>query len=141
MRIVADYLAMGDGYRSRQKIVHKAALIKMIKVLSGELETDDIEKWMEEQRSREEDEITVCELFDQYVRQGRKEGRIEGRKEGKREGTQEGIKYGEARRLVADIENAVSYFQVTLEKACEGLGTTVSGYEEAKKLACLNLQQ
>ena len=149
MRIVADYLAMGDGYRSRQKIVHKAALIKMIKVLSGELETDDIEKWMEEQGIREEDEMTVCELFDQYVRQGRKEGRIEGRKEGriegrkegKREGTQEGIKYGEARRLVADIENAVNYFQVTLEKACEGLGTTVGSYEEAKKLACLNLQK
>ena len=123
MRIVADYLALGDGYRSQQKIVHKAALIKMIKVLSGELETDDIEKWMEEQGIREEDEITVCELFDQYVRQGRNEGR----------------KYGEARRLVADIENAVNYFQVTLEKACEGLGTTVSGYEEAKKLACRNL--
>lgn len=37
-------------------------------------DTDDIEKWMEEQGIREEDELTVCELFDQYVRQGRKEG-------------------------------------------------------------------
>lgn len=33
---------------------------------------------MEEQGIREKDEITVCELFDQYVRQGRAEGRTEG---------------------------------------------------------------
>ena len=68
----------------------------------------------------------MCELFDQYVRQGREEGR--------REGMQEGRAEGEARRLVADIENAMKFFQVTLEKACEGLGTTVGKYEEAKRM-------
>lgn len=78
MRIVVDFLAEGEGYRSDRKIKHKAVLIKMIKVLSGETDTDDIEKWMEEQGIREEDELTMCELFDQYVRQGRKEGRREG---------------------------------------------------------------
>ena len=83
-------------------------------------------KWLEEQGIGEEDEITVCELFDQYVRQGREEGR--------REGMQEGRAEGEARRLVADIENAMKFFQVTLEKACEGLGTTVGKYEEAKRM-------
>ena len=82
-------------------------------------------KWLEEQGIGEEDEVTVCELFDQYVRQGREEGR--------REGMQEGRAEGEARRLVADIENAMKFFQVTLEKACEGLGTTVGKYEEAKR--------
>ncbi|MBD5547975.1 MAG: hypothetical protein HDQ97_11335 [Lachnospiraceae bacterium] len=70
MRIVVDYLAEGNQYRSEKKIVHKAALIRMIKVLSGEMDTENIETWMEEQGIREEDEITVCELFDQYVRQG-----------------------------------------------------------------------
>ena len=83
-------------------------------------------KWLEEQGIGEEDEVTVCELFDQYVRQGREEGR--------REGMQEGRAEGEARRLVADIENAMKFFQVTLEKACEGLGTTVGKYEEAKRM-------
>ena len=82
MRIVVDFLAEGNGYRSQRKIVHKAALIRMIKVLSGETDTEDIEKWMEEQRIREEDEVTVCELFDQYVRQGRAEGEAKGRAEG-----------------------------------------------------------
>ena len=87
-------------------------------------------KWLEEQGIGEEDEVTVCELFDQYVRQGREEGMQEGRAEGR----QEGIVEGEARRLVADIENAMKFFQVTLEKACEGLGTTVGKYEEAKRM-------
>lgn len=74
MRIVVDYLAEGNQYRSQRKIVHKAALIRMIKVLSGETDTENIEEWLEKQGIREEDEVTVCELFDQYVRQGRKEG-------------------------------------------------------------------
>ena len=114
MRIVVDFLAEGENYCSNRKIKHKAALIKMIKVLSGDGNIEDVEGWMNEQGIREEDEVTVCELFDQYERKGKAEG--------------------EARRLVMDIENAMKFFQVTLEKACEGLGTTVSGYEEAKKL-------
>ena len=43
MRIVVDFLAEGNGYRSDRKVVHKAALIKMIKVLSGDTDVDDIE--------------------------------------------------------------------------------------------------
>lgn len=90
MRIVVDFLAEGESYRSDRKIVHKAALIRMIKILSGETATEDIEKWMEEQGIGEEDEITVCELFDQYVRQGRREGRAEGRAEGEKKGIEKG---------------------------------------------------
>ena len=30
---------------------------------------------MEDREIREEDDVKVCELFDQYVRQGRAEGR------------------------------------------------------------------
>lgn len=75
-------LAEGNSYRSDRKIVHKAALIKMIKVLSGEMDTEDVEKWLEEEEIREEDEVTVCELFDQYERRGRVEGIVEGEKKG-----------------------------------------------------------
>ena len=118
MRIVVDYLAEGERYRSERKIVHKAALIKMIKALSGESDTDGVENWLKEQEIGEEDEITVCELFDQYERKGRREG----------------IERGEASRLVRDVENAMRFFQVTLERACEGLGTTVHGYEQARQI-------
>ena len=70
----------------------------------------------------------MCELFDQYERKGRNEGR--------KEGEALGMEKGEARRLVKDVESAMNFFRVTLEKACEGLGTTVHGYEEARKI-CL----
>ena len=90
MRIVVDFLAEGNGYCSQRKIMHKAALIRMIKVLSGETDTEGIEAWMEEQGIREEDEITMCELFDQYVRQGKVEGRTEGFADGLSEGRIEG---------------------------------------------------
>ena len=95
---------------------------------------ENVEEWRQKQGIREEDEISMSELFDQYERKGREEGKQEGIEAGRREGRNEGIKCGEARRLVADIESAMQFFQVTLEKACEGLGTTVGGYEEAKKL-------
>lgn len=121
MRIVVDYLAEGRSYRSDRKIAHKAALIRMIKVLSGDYDIDNVEEWLKERRIREEDEVTMCELFDQYERKGREEGIKDGREE------------GEARCLVTSVENAMQFFKVTLEKACEGLGTTVGRYEEAKK--------
>ena len=134
MRIVVDFLAEGNRYCSDRKVVHKAALIKMIKVLSGDTDVDGIEDWLEEQGIREEDEIKVCELFDQYERKGRNEGRKQGRREGRREGRKE----GEARRLVKDVESTMNFYRVTLEKACEGLGTTVQGYEKAREICLEN---
>ena len=38
------------------------------------VEEEDVEKWLEECQMKEEDEIKVCELFDQYERRGRTEG-------------------------------------------------------------------
>ena len=116
MRIVADYLAEGDSYRSDRKIVHKAALLKMLGALSGEGKAEEAEAWLEGRGIREEDEITVCELFDQYVRQGREEGRYE----------------GDARRLVLDIEKIMKNMHLSLEKACEVFEIPVGKYEEAK---------
>lgn len=78
MRIVVDFLAEGNTYRSNRKIEHKASLMKMVKVLSGEKDIEDVQAWMREQGIREEDEVTVCELFDQYERKGRAEGKAEG---------------------------------------------------------------
>lgn len=68
MRIVADYLAEGASYRSDRKIIHKAALIKMIKVLSGETDTNGIEEWLEKQGIREADEISVTKVRLLFIR-------------------------------------------------------------------------
>ena len=78
MRIVVDYLAEGNGYRSDQKVVHKEALIKFLRTLSGEENVEDTSECLQKMGVKEEDEITVCELFDQYTRQGRQEGIKEG---------------------------------------------------------------
>ena len=82
MRIVLDYLAEGNAFQSNQKVIHKAALIKMINVLSGEDDSIAESVILEEMNIREEDEITVCELFEQYVRKGRQEGKQEERQSG-----------------------------------------------------------
>ena len=82
MRIVLDYLAEGNAFQSNQKVIHKAALIKMINVLSGEDDSAAEAIILEEMNIREEDEITVCELFEQYVRKGRQEGKQEERQSG-----------------------------------------------------------
>ena len=90
MRIVTDFLAEGKDYRSNRKVRHKAALIRMIRVLSGDTDTEDVEQWMNQQGIREEDEIKMCELFDQYERRGLARGREEGRTEGIAEGEAKG---------------------------------------------------
>ena len=78
MRIVVDYLAEGNDYRSDQKVVHKEALIKFLRTLSGEENVEDTLECLQKMDINEEDEITMCELFDQYTRQGIKEGLREG---------------------------------------------------------------
>ncbi len=81
MRIVLDYLAEGSSYRSERKVVHKAALMNMIKVLSGDLDLDSTDSFMKEMNISEEGEITVCELFDQYERRGIEQGIVRGREQ------------------------------------------------------------
>ena len=89
MRIVVDYLAEGNSYCSDRKIVHKEALIKLLRVLSGDENVEDTIFMMQEMKMKEEDDVKVCELFEQYRRSGREEGREEGLKEGLKEGLEE----------------------------------------------------
>ena len=56
------------------------------------MNVDDTAGILEEMNIKEEDEITMCELFDQYTRRGRKEGIEEGKKEGLSEGLQKGLR-------------------------------------------------
>ena len=76
MRIVLDYLAEGNAYRSDRKVIHKEATIKMLRVLSGDKNVDDTEEILKGLDIAEEDEISMCELFDQYTRRGISKGII-----------------------------------------------------------------
>ena len=115
MRIVLDYLAEGNGYRSDRQVVHKGALIRMLKVLSGDYDTEDIEKQLDTMNIREGDKITVCELFDQYERKGRNEGLQQGHSEGLHEGLREGI-----RILILTCRDMKLGFRETSERVKQG---------------------
>ena len=82
MRLVADYLAEGNGFRSDRPVIHKEALIRLLRALDGDKDVEDTGRILEEMNVKEEDEITMCELFDQYTRRGKQEGIKEGIKTG-----------------------------------------------------------
>ncbi|MCM1126663.1 MAG: Rpn family recombination-promoting nuclease/putative transposase [Lachnospiraceae bacterium] len=119
MRIVLDYLAEGNTYRSDRKIKHKSALIKMIKVLSGDMDIESIDQWVEEQGIKEEEEIMVCELFDQYERKGRAEGEATGEARGRIAGLAEGriagIAEGEAKGRIAGENRFAKLVQILMD--------------------------
>ena len=62
-------------------IRERKILIKLLRVLSGDENVEDTEAILQEMNVKEEDEISMCELFDHYIRKGKREGRIEGRAE------------------------------------------------------------
>ena len=75
--------------------------------------------------------FAVC--FDQFVQYGRQEGRQEGRREGRREGIlegmQNGIQLGTYRTLFKLVEDG----DISLEKAANKAGLTVTEFLEKKK--------
>ena len=47
----------------------------MLRVLSGDKYVEDTAEILKDLNIKEEDEINMCELFDQYTRKGQEEGR------------------------------------------------------------------
>ena len=41
MRLVVDYLAVGNGFRSNRRVVHKEALIRLLRALGGDRNVED----------------------------------------------------------------------------------------------------
>lgn len=74
MRLVVDYLAEGNEFRSNRRVVHKEALIRLLRALGGDRNVEDTAEILAEMNINEEDEITMCELFDQYTRRGLQKG-------------------------------------------------------------------
>lgn len=55
---------------------------------------------------------------------------------GLRQGIEQGMQQGIAENMVKNVEAAMKNFGIDLQKACEGLGTTVEEYEAAKDKIC-----
>lgn len=114
MRIVLDYLAEGNAYRSDRKVIHKEATIKMLRVLSGDRNVDDTEEILKGMNVKEEDEITVCELFDQYTRKG----------------ITLGISQGIGKGIIIMCKDFAMSYEETAEKLCKKLNISE---EQAQK--------
>ena len=134
MRIVLDYLAEGNSYYSDRPVVHKCALIRMLKVLSGDYDIEDIEKQLETMNIREEDKITVCELFEQYERKGRNEGIQQGRSEGIKQGRSEGIKQGRSEGIKQGRSEGIKQgrSEGIREGICEGIRVLITTCRDMK---------
>ncbi len=130
MRLVVDYLAGEDIRRCEQNVVHKAALVKMLGLFSGETDLESVVKKLKNANIREEDHVTMKGIFSQVW----DEGKTEGIEEGKKEGIEEGKKEGEAKKMVECIEKAMRKLNLTLEEACDIFDVTENKYVEAKKL-------
>ncbi len=119
MRIVVDYLAEGNSYCSDRKIVHKEALIKLLRVLSGDENVEDTIFMMREMKMKEEDDVKVCELFEQYRRSGREEGREEGLEEERERSIERMILDNQEERRTEEtiIGKLIRWFSLTKDEA------------------------
>ena len=77
----------------------------------------DLDRIVEEVKQSEEWEDARMNIYQTGWQQGHKDGE----------------ELGEARNLIKTVESAMKNFGIDLQKACEGLGTTVEEYEAAKK--------
>lgn len=113
-----DYLAEGNAYRSDRKIIHKEATIKMLRVLSGDKNVDDTEEILKGLDIAEEDEISMCELFDQYTRRG----------------ISQGISQGISRGIIIMCKDFNATYEDTLQKLKNKLNISEKEAEEQMKL-------
>lgn len=86
---------------------------------------EDTARILEEMNVKEEDEITMCELFDQYTRRGRAEGMKEGTRKGLSEGLQKGLQ-----ALISTCRELGVSFDETVAKVSEKFSL---GEEEVRK--------
>lgn len=97
------------------------------------IEKNILKDFLTEQKS-EVIAMSLYEYNEEYVRKTFfEEGMETGYQEGKEEGIKEGIKEGKAETLIKSVESVMQKFQVSLQKACEGVGTTVEDYDRARK--------
>lgn len=126
MRIVVDYLAEGKDYKpSHQKIFHVEAFLLLMENLTADFRYGEIWKELREDTEKGE-EITMCELLDKYVNQGLQQGISQG--------LVQGMHQGEAKMLIKAVDSLMTNLALTLQQACESIGSTVEEYQHAKQI-------
>ncbi len=96
---------------------------------------EELDRIVKEVKQSEEWEAVKMNILEIGLKQGIEQG-IE---QGMAQGIEKGIERGMAKSLIKNVESAMRNFNVDLQRACEGLGTTLEEYEAAKeKIACLD---
>ncbi len=95
---------------------------------------EELDRIVKEVKQSEEWEAVKMNILEIGLKQG-----IE---QGLEQGIEQGIERGMAKSLIKNVESAMRSFNVDLQRACEGLGTTLEEYEAAKeKIACLDREK
>ena len=107
-------------------MIHKEATVKMLRVLSGDTNVDDTGDALKEMGIKEEDEIRVCELFDQYTRKGIAQGIAQG--------ISQGISQGVAQGIIIMCKDFNTSYEETLQKVRLKLNISEQEAEKEMKL-------
>lgn len=92
------------------------------------IDNNILREFLREQKS-EVIAMSIYEYNEEYVRKTFFE---EGMETGYQEGREEGKAEGKAETLIKSVETVMQKFQVSLQKACEGVGATVEDYNRAR---------
>ena len=90
------------------------------------VELDEIVREVKESEEWEEVQMDIMEIAMER-----------GMQYGIEKGIEQGIEQGMAKNLIKNVDSAVKNFGVSLQRACEGLGTSLEEYEAARKKIAL----
>jgi len=130
-RALSDYAYFVAKVRGNLKTMELEKAVE--RAVDACIEKDVLKEFLIEQKA-EVIAMSIYEYNEEYVKRTLFE---DGMEAGYDKGKADGVAKGEAKTLVKNVEAAMKNFHVSLQEACEGLGTTVEEYEKAKATGCL----
>jgi hypothetical protein len=120
-REVADFFVQkrttNDYVPSRRKLKHVDEVLKLLKVMTGDNRFEEV--YIPDERKKD---ATMCEIVDKFINQGISQG------------IKVGDSTGDSRRLIKSVETLSLHSGVSIEKACEMIGSTLKEYSTAKNI-------
>lgn len=93
----------------------------------------DLDRIVGEVKQSEEWEAVEMGIIEIGIERGIQQGIEQGIQQGIEQGIQQGIEQGNAETLINNVEAAMKNFGIDLQRACEGLETSVEKYKNAKE--------
>ena len=131
-----------SSFHGRKELVSLLQYMKNTRLDNPDIIVKDerirkLDKIVEEVRESEEWEAVQMNIMEIAMERGLKlgmeQGMEQGIEQGIEQGLEQGIQRGRAENLIKDVGSVMKNFNIDLQRACEGLGTTVEEYEKAKE--------